>query len=97
MMFWVQKYCIFNRYKRPIPGTDFVNNAVWRMIFLGPFVFSMGSLTWSNLSPNGIPEEALLPNLVCIGISVLLYFMPMNTIIFGSCFDQNYEKSKNYI
>lgn len=55
LMYWVEKYSLFNVYKRPIPGTDFVNNAIFRITCLGPLVFSFGSLTWSNLSPNGIP------------------------------------------
>lgn len=54
-MYWIQKYCLFNRYRRPVPGTDFVNSAVYRMIMLGPLTYSLGSLTWSNLSPEGIP------------------------------------------
>jgi len=55
LMYWIQKYCLFNRYRRPVPGTDFVNSAVYRMIMLGPLTYSLGSLTWSNLSPEGIP------------------------------------------
>jgi hypothetical protein len=86
LMYWSQKYCMFNRYRRPVPGTDFVNNAVYRMAMLGPLIYSMGSLTWSNLSPNGIPQEALLPNLIAIGISLLLLIVPLHTIIIGACF-----------
>jgi len=56
LMYWVQKYCLFNRYKRPIPGTNFVNQAVYQIIFMGPFVYSLGSLTWANFAENGIPR-----------------------------------------
>jgi hypothetical protein len=55
LIYWVHKYCLFNRYKRPIPGTDFVNDAIYQIIFLGPLVYSLGSLTWSNFDPKGIP------------------------------------------
>lgn len=95
-MYWVQKYCVFNRYRRPVPGTDFVNNAVWRIIFLGPLIYSLGSMTWSNLAPNGIPPEAILPNLVAVGMSIIVFLIPMNTIIYGSCFSSNYQTVKKY-
>lgn len=96
LMYWVQKYCVFNRYRRPVPGTDFVNNAVWRLIFMGSIIYSLGSMTWSNLAPGGIPPEAIIPNLVALGISIILFILPMNTIIMGSCFSDNYEKCKEY-
>ena len=56
MMYWAQKYCMFNRFRRPVPSTDFVNNAVHRVIMLGPLTYSFGSLTWSNLAPDGFPR-----------------------------------------
>lgn len=96
LMYWVQKYCLFNRYRRPVPGTDFVNNAVWRLLSLGAVVYSFGSMTWSNLAPNGIPREAILPNLVALGIALFLFILPMNTIIIGTCFSDSLEQTKKY-
>lgn len=55
LMYWVEKYCLFNRERRPVPGTDFVNKTVYQLVFLGPLMYSLGSLTWSNFDPNGIP------------------------------------------
>ena len=96
MMYWVQKYCILNRYRRPVPGTDFVNAAVYRLIFLGPMIYSLGSLTWSNFSPDGIPAKALIPNLIALGVSIFIFFMPLKTIIIGTCFSEEYEVCKKY-
>ena len=95
-MYWAQKYCIFNRYRRPAPSTSFVNDAVHKIIMLGPLAYSLGSLTWSNLSPGGIPEEALLPNLIAISISVVMLLVPIDTIILQACFSEDYEKDKKY-
>jgi hypothetical protein len=86
-MFWVEKYCMFYRYKRPVPGTDFVNKAVYQWIFLGPLIYALGSLTWSNFDPNGIPKEALLPNILAAVFSALLVILPVNPIIVSCCFD----------
>lgn len=88
LMFWVEKYCMFYRYKRPVPGTDFVNKAVYQIIFLGPLVYSLGSLTWSNFDPAGIPREAIVPNILAVIFSALLFLLPINPIILA-CFQEN--------
>lgn len=90
LMYWAQKYCLLNRYKRPIPGTDFVHKAVYQIIYLGPLVYTLGSLTWSNLSPSGIPPQALFPNLVSLGFSILILIVPFPTIIVG-CLKEDAE------
>lgn len=84
MMYWAQKYCMFNRVKRPNPGTEFLNNAMFQIIYMGPILYSLGSLTWSNFFPEGTPKSALLPNLVALGISCLIFIIPTNLIM--SCF-----------
>ena len=63
---------------------------------LGPLIYSMGSLTWSNLSPVGIPEEALLPNLIAVGISVVMLFFPIHSLIIGACFSEEFETVKKF-
>lgn len=100
-MYWVQKYCFFYRYRRPTPGTDFVNNAVYQLIFLGPLLFSFGNITWSNLdvlsgNPDDNPYKPLVPNLVAISLSALLLFVPVNTIIIGCCFELEGKKKTLY-
>lgn len=56
IMYWTQKYSLFNRMRRPVPGTDLVNTAMYQLLLLGPMVYSIGSLTWSNFFPDGIPK-----------------------------------------
>ena len=90
LMYWVQKYCLFNRYKRPIPGTDFIHKAVYEIVYFSPLVYTLGSLTWSNFSPTGIPQEALYPNIASIVISVLILIVPFPSIII-SCVKENAE------
>jgi hypothetical protein len=80
---------LFHRYRRPVPGTDFINKAVYQLIFFGPLIYSLGSLTWANFDPNGMPPEALLPNLLALLFSVILVILPMNTVIESCCFDDN--------
>jgi hypothetical protein len=95
LMYWVEKYSLFNRYRRPVPGMDFVNNAVFKMVSLGPIVYSFGSLTWANFSPNGIPE-AIIPNLIALAVAVVLFAMPFNSIILGACMGDNPIKASTF-
>ena len=92
IMYWVQKYCMLYRYRRPVPGSDFVNQAVWQIIHLGPFLYSLGALTWSNFMPDGIPERAIVPNLIALGFSVLLIVVPIKSILIALFFDDNAAK-----
>lgn len=95
---------MLRRCRRPIPGTDFVNKAVYQIIFLGPLAYSFGSLTWSNFDPNGIPPEAIIPNLVALFLSIFLVILPINSFIIGCCFSENtnvkltnYEDDRSFI
>jgi hypothetical protein len=47
-MYWVQKYSLLNRIKRPIPGTDLVNAAIGQLVNLGPLFYAIGALCWSH-------------------------------------------------
>ncbi len=73
--------------RRPVPGNDLINQAMSQLIFLGPLVYSLGSLTWSNFFPGGIPASALLPNLIALAISVITIIFPISLIF--SCFVEN--------
>jgi hypothetical protein len=56
LMYWAQKHTLFNKMNRPVPGTDLVNVSMFQMILIGALVYSLGSLTWSNFMPTGIPK-----------------------------------------
>lgn len=89
-MFWTQKWALFNRNRRPVPGNDLINTAMAQIIFFGPIVYSLGSLTWSNFFPDGTPKYAIVSNLICLGFSVLMFIFPLN-LIFSKCFEDAVE------
>lgn len=89
MMYWIQKYCMFYRYRRPVPSSDFVNQAVWQIIHIGPLLYSLGSLTWANFLPEGFPKSAIVPNLIALGFSILLIIVPIKPILMGCFFDED--------
>jgi|JI6StandDraft_1071083.scaffolds.fasta_scaffold05347_13 hypothetical protein len=80
LSYWAEKYVLFNRSKRPPPGSDIINSTMCQIIYLCPLVFGLGGLTWPVFMPNGTPKSALIPNLVICGIAVLLFIIPLETI-----------------
>lgn len=54
-MYVINKYILFTKSKRPSPGNDLINRAMYRALETGPFIFSLGNLVWSNLVINGGP------------------------------------------
>lgn len=57
-MYWSQKYSVYSRTKRPVPGTTAVNTAMYQLIYLGPLFFSMGNFTWSHFLNESQSYEA---------------------------------------
>jgi hypothetical protein len=88
MMYWIHKYSLFNRVKRPVPGTDLVNAAMGQMVSLGPIFFALGALTWSHfLSDYKIEKNHIyyyLPNIIAGGLAALFFIFPFS-IIFDRC------------
>jgi hypothetical protein len=95
IMFWGQKWSLFNRMRRPVPGNDLINTAMNQIIFLGPLVYSLGSLTWSNFLQGGIPAKAIVPNLIAVGISAFMLIFPM-TLVIESCISDKKEPEMKY-
>lgn len=81
LMYWAQKYTLFSRMNRPVPGTDLVNVTMFQLLLFGGLIYSLGSLTWSNFMPSGIPKQALIPNLIAIGISIFMLLLPYRAIL----------------
>jgi hypothetical protein len=83
MMYWVQKYTLFNRMRRPVPGTNIINDTMFQLTIFGAIMFCLGSFTWSNFMEGGIPKTALLPNLAILGASILIFILPYRAILEG--------------
>ena len=79
-MYWAQKYSMFNRMQRPVPGTDLINTALFQIILLGGIFYSIGSLCWSNFFPDGTPRSAIVPNIVALVISIIMFLLPYRAI-----------------
>jgi hypothetical protein len=78
--YWAQKYTLFNRMYRPVPGTDLINIAMSQLILLGGVMYAIGSLCWTNFFPGAIPSSALIPNIIAVVIGVVLLLFPFTAI-----------------
>lgn len=54
MNYWVQKYCLFHRCKRPVPGNRILYDTMVQFIYAGGLFYSLGSLSFINLIPNDV-------------------------------------------
>lgn len=79
-----------------MPSSNFVNKACYQIIMFGPLLYSLGSLTWANFMPGGVPTSALLPNLIALGFSLLLILLPLDTFIVGCFFSDKASKCTTY-
>lgn len=80
-MYWIQKYSLLNRSKRPIPGSDTVNLAVGQIIILGPTVLAVGQLVFIDiLSDHSIQDMSFLVRFITVIITVIFYMIPFKII-----------------
>ncbi len=84
MNYWAQKYCLFHRCKRPVPGTRILYDTMVQFVYAGGLFYSLGSLAFINLIPKDIFEKelnfALIANLIAVGISTISLFIPFSYI-----------------
>lgn len=84
LMYWIQKYSLLNRFKRPVPGTDLVNSAMSQMVNLGPVFYCLGALCWSHfldgykVAPGSIIYY--VPNIIAGGLALLFFIFPFSII-----------------
>ena len=76
LMYWFEKYALFNRCQRPVPGPDVITSTMYQLIFFGPVCFALGNLTWSTFLPDDSFRGSILPNLISAGLSVVMFIFP---------------------
>ena len=80
--YWTNKYSLFHRCKRPVPGTRILYDTMVQFVYSGGLFYSLGSLTFINFIPKDIFETelnyALIANLIAVGLSVLSIFIPFS-------------------
>ena len=92
-IYWANKFCLFNRCKRPIPGNKTINTAMYTLIYLGPLFFSLGNFCWSHFFEDGFISIA--PNLIASIIAFIIFLIPYRFIVIR-CMGENVEDNMFY-
>lgn len=79
LMYWVDKYIMLRRSKRPSPGSDIVHHTLCQFIYLCPLVFSAGALLWPWYLKS-FSVDKVYPYIVGAGIGVILFLIPMEIL-----------------
>jgi hypothetical protein len=51
-----------------------------QIIYMCPIIFALGNLTWPKFLPGGSPAEAIIPNIISLGIAVFFFIFPLDVI-----------------
>lgn len=80
-MYWVQKFNLFHRYRKPAKGGRIINATMVQLISLGPFLFALGNFAWSNFFQAGKPKYAAVPNSLSLLIGLIIFLFPYRYLV----------------
>lgn len=87
--YWIQKYSLFHRSKRPIPGTKILYDSTVQFVYAGGFFYALGSLTFINFIPKDLFDKrlnaALVGNIVTISFAFISLLIPISWIYSKMC------------
>lgn len=91
-MYWVDKYMMLRRCKRPPPGSDIVHHTLIQFVYLCPLFFCVGALVWPWFLKE-FHADRVHPYVIGCIISIVLFLIPME-VIFDALIttDQDYMK-----
>ena len=80
-MYWIEKYSLFSRSQRPVPGPDVITSKLYQLVFFGAVAFALGNLTWAWFLPDPSFRNALVPNLISLGLSLIILIFPYEKVL----------------
>jgi hypothetical protein len=80
LMYWAEKYALFNRCQRPVTGPDVITSTMYQLIFFGPLCFSLGNLTWCYFLPDESFRGSIIQNFICLGLSFIMFIFPYDLV-----------------
>ena len=72
-MYFSEKYVLYFHSSRPRPSSSKITKKTDWLFYFSIISYGLGSLTWTNFLPDAQPKNALIPNVISIGIGVLVY------------------------
>jgi hypothetical protein len=83
-MYWVEKYVLLHRSKRPAPNMKVLTSTVQTAMLLGPSIMGFGGFIWVCVYTVDFSSLKFLAYMVEIGLGVLYFLTPYRAIF--KCF-----------
>lgn len=83
-MFWVEKYVLLHRSKRPATNMKVLTSTVQTAMLLGPLIMAIGGLIWVCVYLMDFTSLKFIAYMVEMGVAVLYFLTPYLTIF--KCF-----------
>ena len=78
--YWAHKYILFNRPKRPVPGTNLINTAIAQVFALGGLTMALGTLVIFELTTSETLPSVRIPIIVSIIMGGVVFLIPYEWI-----------------
>lgn len=95
LMFWVEKYCLLNRSRRPEKIARTLTNSVETLFSMAPFVLWVGHLLWVNAQIPDFSSVIFTGNMILMGLSLLYFITPWHGL-FNCLFRTPEEETLSY-
>jgi hypothetical protein len=86
LIYWVNKYNLLKRSKRPAPGTNIVHNSLIQFVYLCPLFYIIGAVIWSNFGARATHSSNISHTIAGV-IGIIIFLIPyegLSEIIFKS-------------
>lgn len=88
LYFWVQKVVLYKIAKRPTPGNDTINTAMYQLVFFGPLLYAVGSFLWCGVlryrtegdDESKFESVGALPNTLAFVLSIITILLPYKVL-----------------
>lgn len=78
-MFWVEKYCLLHRSRRPLTLMKDLTDNIELLIYLGPMILAWGGFFWVCVFMNYFNSLALAAYLTLAFLSFLYFITPFTS------------------
>lgn len=75
-MFWVEKYALFYRSKRPSQNCRALTATAQTLMLLGPLILGLGGIIWVCTYLNDYSSLIFIAYMVLIGFGILYFITP---------------------
>ena len=80
LMYWAQKFSIFNYCKRPVPGNNTIHIIMFQFVYLGPLFYTLGNYVWKSYFPEELNALIRSSGITALVFSLFILFLPYDVL-----------------